>query len=152
MNKVLLATAMISVAVAALAQDAMRMARVTPDEVKWFSPSSLPKGAELAFLSGDPTKAELVVERLKLPPNYQLPAHTHPYDEVITILSGSERLGFGDKVDPSVSLGKPGTLYMNPAKNPHHAAAGPEGAIIQVQFVGPSKIDYINPTDDPRKK
>ena len=152
MKKALLATAIIAFASTALAQDAMKMARVPPDEAKWISPSSLPKGAQLAFLSGDPAKVELIVERLKLPPNYQLPAHTHPYDEVVTILSGSVKLGFGDKVDPSVSLDKPGTLYVNPAKNPHYAVTGTEGAIIQVQFIGPGKIDYINPADDPRKR
>ena len=27
-----------------------------------------------------------------------------------------------------------------------------EEAILQVQFVGPGGIDYINPADDPRKK
>ena len=29
---------------------------------------------------------------------------------------------------------------------------GDEQAILQVQFIGPGGIDYINPADDPRKK
>jgi hypothetical protein len=29
---------------------------------------------------------------------------------------------------------------------------GSEGAILQVQFIGPGGIDYVNPADDPRKK
>jgi quercetin dioxygenase-like cupin family protein len=152
MKKTLLAIAIISMPSAAMAQDAMKMARATPDEVNWKIVSALPKGAEIAFLSGDPTKSDVIVERLKMPPNYQIPPHTHPYSETVTILSGRARLGFGDKVDPSATLDKSGTLYMNPARNPHYVVTGAEEAIIQVQFVGPGVIDYLNPADDPRKK
>jgi len=112
MKKTLLVIAIISMPSAAMAQDAMKMARATPDEVNWKTVSALPKGAEIAFLSGDPTKSDVIVERLKMPPNYQIPPHTHPYSETVTILSGRARLGFGDKVDPSATLDKSGTLYI----------------------------------------
>jgi hypothetical protein len=41
---------------------------------------------------------------------------------------------------------------VHPAKHPHYAWTGNEEAVLQVQFVGPGGIDYINPADDPRKK
>jgi hypothetical protein len=47
---------------------------------------------------------------------------------------------------------KPGSLWVYPAKHPHYAWTGNEEGILQVQFVGPGGIDYVNPADDPRKK
>ncbi len=35
---------------------------------------------------------------------------------------------------------------------PHLAGLRDEEAIVQVQFTGPGRTDYINPADDPRKK
>ena len=58
----------------------------------------------------------------------------------------------GEKIDPSGALEKAGTFYVNPAKAPHYSVNGNEETIIQVQYVGPGAIDYINPEDDPRKK
>jgi hypothetical protein len=75
----------------------------------------------------------VVVQRVKLPANYQVPLHTHPYAE-------------------TGEMGKPGTIYAQPAKHAHYVWTGNEEAIIQVQFIGPGGIDYINPADDPRKK
>ena len=49
-------------------------------------------------------------------------------------------------------LGKVGALFANPAKHAHYVWTGDEPAIVQVQFIGPGGIDYINPADDPRKK
>src|SRR5262249_3468968 len=37
-----------------------------------------------------------------------------------------------------------------PAKHAHYAWTGNEEGILQVQFVGPGGIDYVNPADDPR--
>jgi pimeloyl-ACP methyl ester carboxylesterase len=36
-------------------------------------------------------------------------------------------------------------------RHAHYAWTGNEDAILQVQFIGPGGIDYINPADDPRK-
>ena len=61
---------------------------------------SLPKGAQYVILTGDPTKAlSMVVQRVKLPPNYQVPAHTHPHIVIETVLTGSMGFGTGDRLD-----------------------------------------------------
>jgi hypothetical protein len=39
-----------------------------------------------------------------------------------------------------------------PANQAHFVWTGDEEAVVQVQFVGPFGINYINPADDPRKK
>jgi quercetin dioxygenase-like cupin family protein len=153
MKKLLLLGALIALAGSALAQEAMKAATVTPDALVWKDNPALPKGAQVAILVGDPTKAgEVVVQRVKLPANYQVPPHTHPYAETVTLLSGSVGFGMGEKFDAKAGLSKPGTLFANPATHAHFVWTGNEEAIVQVQFVGPGGIDYINPADDPRKK
>jgi hypothetical protein len=46
---------------------------------------------------------------------------------------------------------KRGASYAQPAGHPQYVWTGTEDAIIQVQPIGASAIDYINPADDPRK-
>ena len=58
----------------------------------------------------------------------------------------------GEKFEKKGDLLKPGSLWVYPAKHPPYAWTEDEEAVIQVQFLGPAGIDYINPTDDPRKK
>jgi quercetin dioxygenase-like cupin family protein len=152
MKKLATLAALVALAGPALAQDAMKVTVVTPEALVRRDNPNIPKGAKVAILTGDPTKAgEVVVQRVKLPPNYQVPPHTHPYAETVTLISGSVGFGMGEKFDNKGALAKPGTLFANPAKHAHYVWTGPGEAIIQVQFVGPGGIDYINPADDPRK-
>ena len=155
MKKALYATAILVVTGSAVAQDAtkMPMSKTTPDSLKWMENKALPPGAMVAVMVGDPTKpGSVVVQRVKFPANYQVPPHTHPYDETVTIISGAMRLGMGEKVDPSATIDPPGTFFANPAKNAHYVLNGPQESVVQVQFVAPGGIDYINPEDDPRRK
>jgi len=151
MKKLLISVALIALAGSALAQDAVTM--VKPDGLTWKDNPALPKGAQFAVLVGDPTKAGgVVVQRVKLPANYQVPPHTHPYAETVTVISGSLGSGMGEKFEKKGEMLKPGSLFALPAKHAHFVWTGNEEAIVQVQFVGPGGIDYINPADDPRKK
>jgi quercetin dioxygenase-like cupin family protein len=152
MKKLLVLVALTALAGSALAQDAMKATRVKSDELTWKANPTLPPGAQAAILIGDPTKAEVVVSRTKLPANYQIPPHTHPYAEVVTVLSGSVGFGMGEKFEKTGEMATAGTLNVVPAKHAHFTWTGNEGAILQVQYTGPAGIDYINPADDPRKK
>ena len=61
-----------------------------PDSLKWSAgPPSLPPGAQIAIVSGDPAKEGLYVLRLKLPAGYKVPPHMHPNDENVTVISGT---------------------------------------------------------------
>lgn len=121
-----------------------------PSLVKWGpAPPVLPKGAQFAVLSGDPSKAGLYVIRLKLPANYQIPAHHHPTMENVTVLSGSFHAGMGDKIDRRKAQEfKPGGFASLPANMNHYAWASRE-TIVQVHGEGPFAITYVNPADDP---
>jgi quercetin dioxygenase-like cupin family protein len=126
---------------------------VAPDEVKWGpGPSSLPSGAEVAVLEGDPGKPGMFTLRAKMPDGYTVPPHSHPTAERVTIISGSLMLGMGSKLDESAmkSLAAGGYASM-PARSNHYVRAKGE-TIIQVSGTGPFEVNYVDPKDDPRKK
>ena len=74
-------------------------ATVQAGELKWSAPAAYGKGAQFAVVKGDPTKEGMYVVRLKVPGGFKIPAHTHPNDENVTVLSGSFNIGTGDKLD-----------------------------------------------------
>jgi quercetin dioxygenase-like cupin family protein len=151
MKKLLVAAAVIALASSAMAQE--KLMQVTPDALTWTENPAFPKGVQIATLVGDLTKTgEAVVLRLKFPANFQMPPHTHPYSEVVTVISGTIGSTHGEKFEKKGELLKPGSLWVYPAKHAHYAWTGNEEAVLQVQFTGPGGIDYINPADDPRKK
>ncbi len=154
MKKLLIFAALIVLVGSALAQDAMKVTLVKPDALTWKDNPNIPKGAQVAILLGDPTKAgEVVVQRVKFPANYKVPPHTHPYAETVTVISGSVGFGTGEKFDATKGeMVKAGSFYAQPAKHAHYVWTGNEEAIAQIQFIGPGGIDYINSADDPRKK
>jgi quercetin dioxygenase-like cupin family protein len=153
MKTLLLTAAVIASVGSAWAQDGMKQTTVMPEALTWKDNPAIPNGGQIAILIGDPTKAgEVVVQRVKFPAYYQVPPHTHPYAETVTVITGSVGFGMGEKFEKKGELGKVGALFANPAKHAHYVWTGDEPAIVQVQFIGPGGIDYINPADDPRKK
>jgi quercetin dioxygenase-like cupin family protein len=124
-----------------------------PDTVKWMpGPPSLPPGAEVAMLEGNPSKAEPITMRLKFPAGYQLAPHTHPAIEHVTVLSGTFHIAPGESFDQSKDMRLPtGSFVVMPVGVPHFAWASEE-TVIPLHSVGPWGITYVNPADDPRKK
>jgi uncharacterized RmlC-like cupin family protein len=121
-------------------------------EVKWGpAPPILPKGAMMAVMAGDPGAAGLVAVRLKMPAGYKIPAHWHPTDEQVTVLSGTLAIGMGDKLDETkgVTL-QAGGFGVAPAHMNHYAWTK-TGAVIQINLMGPFALTYVNAADDPTK-
>jgi len=111
------------------------------------------KGAQTVILVGDPTKAEMIVQRTKFPPHYRVPPHTHPYTEVVTVLSGNYWNSFGESFDKSKGVElHPGSVFVLPAGHPHYTWTEDAETILQVSFIGPGGVTFINPGDDPRNK
>lgn len=125
---------------------------VVPSELKWTDAGSLPPGAKLAIVEGPLNEAVPFTFRLKFPADYQIPAHSHPAIEHVTVISGAFNMGLGDKLDASKTmvLGPGSVAIMQP--NTNHFAWNKEETIIQVHGIGPWAINYVNPADDPRKK
>ncbi len=73
---------------------------VSADDLVWgAAPPFLPAGVELVVLDGDPTQAGRFTLRLRMPAGYELPAHWHPRQEDLTVISGSLNVGMGDVLD-----------------------------------------------------
>jgi mannose-6-phosphate isomerase-like protein (cupin superfamily) len=87
----------------------------------------------------------------QVPPHFKVPPHTHPYSEVVTVLSGTYWNAMGDDMEKGVML-KSGSVFVPPANHIHHTWTTDEEVILQIYFTDPGGITFINPADDPRKK
>lgn len=126
---------------------------VTPDEVKWGpAPPSLPAGAELAVLEGDPAKAGVpFTMRLKVSDGYKVPPHWHPTDERVVVIQGTLGMGVGNKFDTTGTHELPTGSYALMPKGVRHFAWAMGETVVQISGIGPFQINYVNPADDPRK-
>ena len=120
---------------------------------KWGpAPPMLPPGAQIAVLAGDPTKPVPYTVRLKFPANYEVPAHSHPTDEHVAVVSGEFFAGMGNKLDKSAAHGLGvGGFALMPANANHFAYTKVETTIL-LYGQGPVEFKYVNPSDDPRTK
>ena len=121
--------------------------------MKWGpAPPVFQAGAEMAVLEGNPAAQAPYVVRLKMPDGYKFPAHWHPLDESVTVISGTFNVGMGDKLDRQASQKlEPGGFVSLPAKM-HHFAWTTTPTIVQISLQGPFDIFYVNPSDDPQKR
>jgi mannose-6-phosphate isomerase-like protein (cupin superfamily) len=126
----------------------------TPDQVKWGPvPPTVPAGAQLAVLEGDPMAASGdYTIRVKMPDGYKIAPHTHPLRENVTVLSGALRVGMGATFDAGkmMSFGAGSFAYLDPTM-PHYVEASGE-TVIQIHGQAPVKFNYVNPADDPSMK
>lgn len=126
---------------------------VAPGSITWGDgPPSLPPGAKMAVVAGDPAKPMPFVIRAQVPAGYTVPPHWHPTDENLTILSGIVALGMGDTWDEAKmqDVGA-GGLAVLPA-DMRHSFLAKTAATFQVHGTGPFAVTYVNPADDPRQK
>jgi len=125
-----------------------------PGEAQWGpAPPLLPAGAQIAVLAGDPTKSVPYTIRLKFPANYAIPAHSHPTDENVVVVSGALTFGMADKLSKTAAGNKtlpPGGFALMPANMNHFAYTKQETTIV-LYGQGPVEFKYVNPSDDPRK-
>jgi hypothetical protein len=120
-------------------------------DIKWGdAPPNLPKGAQLAVMSGDPSKKAPFTIRLKMPAGYKILPHWHTQDENLTVLSGAFALHMGDAMDAPAHELTAGAYHFLPGKM-HHAAETKAETILQLHGMGPFDIHYLNPADDPSK-
>ena len=90
--------------------------------------------------------------RLRFPNGYVLPAHFHPTDEHVTVMSGTFLVGLGDVFSEKALLPplRRGDFITAPANANHFAMARGE-TVVQVHAIGPFQLTYVNREDDPTK-
>lgn len=121
-------------------------------EIAWKDgPASLPAGAKLAVLEGDPAKDGFFTMRLRFPDGFKIPPHWHPKVEHVTVISGTLNVGMGEQFDQTATRAMPaGTFGFWPAEMRHFAWAKGE-TVVQLHGTGPWMITYVNSLDEPRK-
>lgn len=122
-----------------------------PDGLKWKDgPPSLPLGARITVLEGDPVRPGPFVFRVKVPDCYRIPPHTHPKAERVTSVSGTFYLGIREKFDATNREALPaGTNGTRPPGMKHYVWVK-GGTVVQFHGDGPRAIESVNPADDPR--
>ena len=124
----------------------------TMDEHKIVPAPEVKPGAQAAVLYGDPGKEGLFALRVKVPNGYHIPPHTHPKPEIVTVISGTIRLGMGSSADQSKAQPLPaGSFFALPPGMAHYVFADGD-TVIQINSTGPWGLTYLNPKDDPRQK
>jgi quercetin dioxygenase-like cupin family protein len=124
--------------------DAAKPKILSAAEMQWQEgPPSLPAGAQMVVLDGDPGKKGSFTFRLKMPAGYKIPPHTHPTAERVTVISGAVHLGIGEKFDESAGRElKPGDFAVIPAGVPHFAWS-PGEAVVQIHSEGPFQRTFV---------
>ena len=73
---------------------------LTPSDLKWENaPATLPAGARIAVLEGDPSKTGPYTIRFQVPDGYKVMPHWHPTSEHLTVISGTFHVATGDTFD-----------------------------------------------------
>ena len=151
MRRVLLAAAAALVLLAGVTsaiiwagQDKREVVGLTPEQVRWFTPSYYKDGRQRAQLFGDSSQSDAWIDRVKIPAGGRLLAHTHPHDELVTVIEGTWYLGEGERFDSAKLKGYPvGSFIVIPAGVPHFVAAKDGAVIVQVSATGKFGTDYL---------
>jgi pimeloyl-ACP methyl ester carboxylesterase/quercetin dioxygenase-like cupin family protein len=133
--------------------------RLTPGEFKFpqqgnpGTGSSGVGGIQTVVLKGDPNETGVYTIMLRVPAHTQIAAHSHPDDRVATVISGTWRIGYGDKFDESrLKALPPGSFYTEPPGQNHFAETGDEPVVVQITGFGPSSTEYVDKAQDPRSR
>ena len=134
-------------------QDSSKMVLHPLAGLQWTEgPASMPKGAKMAILEGDPTQAGMFTIRLKFPDGFKVSPHYHTQTEHVTVIQGTLHIGMGETVDPkatrALSAGAFGYWYAGM----RHFAWFEGETVLQMHGQGPWTVTYVNPADDPRKQ
>lgn len=113
-------------------------------------PGTLPEGVRFTVLEGSPAEAGPFVIRLEFPAGYAIPPHMHPEEEHVTVISGRFGIGTGDVFDKTaVKVLEAGGFVRIPTGMSHFAWVE-DGAVVQINAMGPFGITYVNAEEDPR--
>ena len=115
-----------------------------PEEVKWFTPPYYDDGRQRAQLLRDSTRGGTWIDRVKIPSGGRVRAHTHPQDELVTVIEGTWYIGEGDRFDAEKLEGYPaGSFIVIPAGVPHYVAAKNGNVIVQLSGAGKFATSYL---------
>ena len=104
-----------------------------------------PMPGDVEILYGDPEKAgEPFAMRIRELPGTIIPLHSHPVDEHIIVLQGTFYFAVGDRWDEASLRALHVGDYAFAAKGSTMFGSSPDGAVVQVQGVGPFHIHWLH--------
>jgi len=123
---------------------------ISPEAVVWGDgPPTLPPGSKMAILEGSPRAEGMFTMRVRVPAGSAIPAHWHPRQERVTVLSGAVDLGFGAVANKdSVTRYRAGSFYINPPRVVHYLFF-PEATELQITAAGPWELFTTDPNAPP---
>lgn len=140
-------------AASAGSRDSSRMVLHPLTELQWTEgPASMPKGAKMVILEGDPTQPGMFTLRLKFPDGFRVSPHYHTQTEHVTVMQGVLHIGMGEKVDPKATRALSAGAFGYWQAGMRHFAWFEGETVLQLHGQGPWTVTYVNPTDDPRKQ
>lgn len=93
---------------------------------------------------GDSGKDGTWIDRVKVPGGARVLAHTHPQDELVTVIEGTWYLGEGEKFDDAKLKAYPtGSFLIIPARVPHFVAAKEGTVVVQLSGVRKFQTNYL---------
>ena len=125
------------------AEPRKQVTALVPQDIRWFTPPSYTDGRQRASLVGDSSKGGDWIDRVRIPGGARVLAHTHPDDEIVTVIEGTWYLGIGERFDETKLKGYPaGSFIVIPADVPHFLATREGPVIVQASGHGLFRSNY----------
>ena len=133
------ATALLTASPGATAQAAGAVFTVTPQQLSWQDG----KTTQRVDLHADPAY-RVVTRRVRIAPSTDLPPHGHASGyRIVTVISGTLLLGFGNRFDEAALKPlPPGSVFSEPAGHQHFARTQAEPVVLQLtEIAAPAKAE-----------
>ncbi len=132
----------------AVADEPVPMLRLTAAEIATQAAAvpANPTGPTMTVLLGDPKLPGLYTVRVAIPAHTQVRPHTHRDNRSVTVLSGIWQMGYGTVFDAKMLKElNPGSLFTEPAGQPHFSQTTDQPVVILVTGYGPNDTKFVTP-------
>ena len=120
--------------------------RLSAEEMKDMNWVLMPIGVHRAVVAGDDKKPGIYAYRTRFPVGFKSQPHFHSDDRIVTVLSGTLYVAFGEQFDEGEMKSLPaGSVFTEPAKQAHYVWAKDSEVMIQIIGIGPSGVVFIPP-------
>ena len=127
------------------AESKKRVTALAPQDIRWFTPADYTDGRQRAHLLGDSSRGGDWIDRVRIPAGSRVLAHTHPGDEIVTVIEGTWYLGIGARFDKTKLKAYPaGSFILIPADVPHFLATREGPVIVQASGQGIFRTIYVD--------
>ena len=117
---------------------------MTAEQVRWSTPPYYKDGRQRAQLFGDSSQGGAWIDRVMIPAAMRVLAHTHPQDELVTVIEGTWYVGEGEKFDSTkLKAYPPGSFIVIPAGTPHFVATKDGAVVVQLSGNEKFRTDYL---------